>query len=393
MSNPQPSHNRAHDEMQPKALFRAYQTLVDAGDITRDPAQEEALEVLQGLHDILLADRAQSPGLLRRLCLLAMTPSNVSIASSKNLYMYGDVGRGKSMLMDLFYDAVEEIPKRRVHFHAFMLDVHSRVHAWRQAHAEDIRRKDPVAQIARVLAADVRLLCFDEFQVTDITDAMILARLFTTLLEEEVVIVATSNRPPEDLYKDGLQRDLFLPFIDLLKTEFDVLELKSARDYRLMQLQALEKVYVSPLEAEADAFLEGTFAQLTNHAVPEPKTIALQGRALTLARTHGGVAWCTFAELCEQPLGAADYIEIAQEFHTLLLADIPVLTSEKRNEAKRFVTLVDELYEHKVKLICTAEASPEKLYVEGAGAFEFQRTVSRLMEMQSERYFGERHVV
>ncbi|MCC7260810.1 MAG: AFG1 family ATPase [Alphaproteobacteria bacterium] len=360
----------------------AYDALIAEGDITPDAAQQRLLELFQALHGEVAAHKPRR-GML----------SFLNKPAPRSLYIHGDVWRGKSMLMDMFYETVPVPKKRRVHFHAFMLDVHARIHAWRQANKEKDKDADPLLHVSRLLSEEAWVLCFDEFQVADVADAMILGRLFTLLLEQGVVIVATSNRIPQELYKNGLQRERFLPFIDLLLERFTVFALDGPEDYRLKQLRSMKKTYVIAQGKASSAFMEKTFATLTNHAVPETQVVEVQGRRIMVPNAHGGIAWLSFADLCNQPLGAADYIEIAQEFHTMLLSDIPQLSAGKRNEAKRFVTLVDELYEHRVKLICTAEVAPEALYIKGDGAFEFQRTVSRLMEMQSEDYLASEHIV
>ena len=291
------------------------------------------------------------------------------------------------MLMDLFFENCPIKQKRRVHFHAFMLEVHAFNHQWRQNN-----EGDPIRALAEKVRKDFILLCFDEFHVTDITDAMILGRLFGEFFSLGVVIVATSNRHPDDLYNGGLQRDLFLPFIELLKNNAKVLELAATQDYRLAHLHALTTTYFHPLGEAADQFLQQSYNEFTNRAPIKPGTLYVLGRKLTLSAVHGDVAMTHFEELCEKPLGSADYLEIAREFSTLLVARIPRLCLDKRNEAKRFVTLIDALYEHKVKLICTAEVPANQLYTGGEGAFEFERTVSRLMEMQSENYMRSGHV-
>lgn len=368
-----------------------YHQLIKSGSLQPDSQQENLAvrfeQLYQELTDLPLKESTSS-GLLGWF---RDKPDITDIP--RGLYIYGDVGRGKSMLMDMFYDHVPVERKRRAHFHAFMLDMHARIHDWRQNPKNKTSSGDPLPPLAKALAKEASLLCFDELQVTDVADAMILGRLFTLLLAEGVVIVATSNRPPEDLYKDGLQRDQFLPFIELLREKLDIFHLESATDYRLQQLKSLTQTYLHPLGAAADQFLSESFHKLTQGEQPHTHTLHMQGRTLELNKVHGDIAWCTFEELCARPLGAADYLEISQEFQTLLLAGIPAMTREKRNEAKRFVTLIDALYEHNVKLICTAETKAEELYPAGDGAFEFQRTASRLIEMQSERYLAAPHIV
>lgn len=360
-----------------------YQQLVDQGSIQFDPAQRDVVEHLQRLRDEL---PSYTPSQYRSWLARVFTPGPTP---PRGLYIYGGVGRGKSMLMDLYYSTSPIIKKRRVHFHAFMKEVHDMLHEHRERAKHRKKDFDPIPALARTISRQTWLLCFDEFQVTDIADAMILGRLFTHLFDNGVVVIATSNRAPDDLYKDGLQREGFLPFIRLLKQKTEVIELCSATDYRLNRLKAMQTMYYTG--DAPDQFAAESFATLTHHATPEPTEITSLGRVITLPYTAGNIALEHFNALCEKPLGPADYIEIARHFNTLILTHIPQLTPEKRNEAKRFVTLVDALYEHKVKLICTADVLPEQLYPAGHGAFEFERTVSRLMEMQAESYLHEEH--
>ncbi len=358
-------------------LGKAYRAMLDSRAIEHDSAQSEVLMELIALSHVLLHYRPKS-----KFSEWLSKPHK----APPGLYIWGDVGRGKSMLMDLFFDYVGVEKKRRVHFHAFMLEIHRRLHALRQIKAED-----PILRVAHEIAKETWLLCFDEMQVTDIGDAMILGRLFSELFNRGVVVVCTSNRPVDDLYKDGLQRERFLPFIALFKEQLKMIELAGEQDYRLKHLKSLKTTYATPLNKKSELFLSEAFKELTHHSIPETRTLQLKGRLLEVKKTCGGVAWFSFPELCEQPLGAEDYLEIARCFHTVLLANIPVLGKEMRNEAKRFVTLVDALYEHKTKLIATAESLPQELYPTGDGSFEFARTASRLIEMQSENYLGTSH--
>jgi cell division protein ZapE len=296
------------------------------------------------------------------------------------------------MLMDMFFDAVEGPLKRRAHFHAFMADVHARLNQWRQARKRgEVDGEDPIAPVAGDLAREASLLCFDEFSVRDIADAMILSRLFTALFAAGVVVVATSNVAPDDLYKDGLNRALFLPFITLIKERLDVIELNARTDYRLEKLKRAP-VYYTPLSPKADAALDAAFQTLTGHERGEPTQIELLGRHLDVPQAIDGVARSDFDALCRRPLGAADYLKLAQRFHTLVLDRIPVIAASERNEAKRFIILIDALYDMRVKLIASAAGEPETLYSgEGVEAFEFARAASRLHEMRSAEYLALPH--
>jgi cell division protein ZapE len=364
----------------------AYRAKRQAGELKPDPTQELAAEKLQTLHRALLNYRPQPPvasskGWFSRL--LAVTPPPPP-SRPKGLYLFGGVGRGKSMLMDLFFGASSVRLKRRVHFHAFMQEVHDRLHRLR-----DTRIDEPLPAVARDIAEGAWLLCFDEFVVADIADAMVLGRLFEALFNAGVIVVATSNRAPDELYRDGLQRERFLPFIELMKDEMDVLELDNGRDYRLSGLIG-RPVYYTPADAAACAQLERIFAELTDRHRATPLELEVKKRRLTVPRQALGTAFFDFAELCGRPLGAADYLAIADRFETVVLAGVPLLGPEQRNEARRFNTLIDVLYEARVHLVMSAAAPPDRLYTEGDGAFEFQRTVSRLIEMQSIEYLSGR---
>ncbi len=360
----------------------AYRRRRGRGELEPDPVQQLAAEKLQSLHNALA--RPGNGGRLgwrERLGLARRTEP-----AAQGLYIFGPVGTGKSMLMDLFFAGAPVERKRRVHFNAFMLEVHQSLHRWRRAASGD-----PIPPLAEEIAFQARLLCFDELAVTDIADAMLLGRLFESLFEAGVVVVATSNYAPEDLYKDGLQRENFLPFIALIKERLDILELNGGHDYRRRRLRGPD-VYHTPLGPSADAALAATFSRLTDGTPPAPATLMVQGRRLLVNRTAKGVAIFSFAELCRQPLGAADYLAIAERFHTVMLEEVPKLQAEERNEARRFMWLIDALYEHRTKLVIAAEALPDRLYEAGEGAFDFRRAASRLIEMQSTGYLAQEHL-
>jgi cell division protein ZapE len=356
-------------------LEKQYIHQVAQNHIQHDNAQFIALQHLQTLLDnILLSIDYDQKSVAHKL--LSSPPEKC-----QSLYIFGDVGRGKSMLMALFYEACPIKQKRRVHFNMFMLEVHAFIHEWRQQN-----NTDAISALAKKIRASALLLCLDEFHVTDIADAMILERLFSKLFESGIIVVITSNRHPDDLYLGGLQREQFLIFTRLLQRKSKVIELVAKEDYRLMHLHALEATYYFPLDAHAGEFVQQSYNEFTNFAPKQAGVLQVLGRKVILSAVHGDIALTSFDELCVQSLGSADYIEIAREFSTVIMAEIPKLLAEKRNEAKRFMTLIDALYEHKVKLICTAEVPAQELYTEGDGAFEFRRTVSRLIEMQSEGY-------
>ncbi|HEX7857449.1 MAG TPA: cell division protein ZapE [Sphingobium sp.] len=360
-----------------------YEALVAGGEIRPDPDQRAAAVRLDAIARALEARGTSEGGFISRI--FGRKPEPV-----RGLYMWGGVGRGKSMLMDLFYDTLGLASKRRAHFHEFMLDVHGRLRVARES-----EKGDPIPPVVEAIAAEARVLCFDEMVVNNMADAAILSRLFAGLLEAGVTVITTSNRVPDDLYKDGLNRQLFLPFIALLKARLDVITLDGPTDYRLDRL-AGARTWLVPNGAEATRELSETFFRLTDHVVDAahvpPEELAIPGgRSIHVPKSLKGVAVFSFKRLCAEARGASDYLAIARHFHTVIIVGIPRLGPENRNEAARFVTLIDALYEYKVKLLAAAEASPESLYIAGDGAFEFQRTVSRLMEMGSRDYLALGH--
>lgn len=367
--------------------LNAYRAKRGSGELRPDSAQALAAEKLQSLANAL---RHYQPALGQNGWKDRLGLGRRRIEPPQGLYLFGDVGRGKSMLMDLFFEAAPAPVKRRVHFHAFMAEIQDRLHRWRQDSKGE--KSDPLPKLAAELAREAWLICFDEFHVVNIADAMILGRLFEGLFKAGVVVVATSNFPPDRLYEGGLQRENFLPFLDIMKQRMDILELDGGLDYRLRHLQHIN-VYHTPLDAAAAAAMADAFAQLTAGSKPRPSTIKVKARQVAIPLAARGVARFTFADLCDTALGAGDYLAIARQFHTVLLAAVPALSKEMRNEARRFMTLVDTLYEHKVNLVISAEVEPAALYPAGDGVVEFQRTVSRLMEMRSKQYIAAAHVI
>ena len=354
-----------------------YQARVAAGEMEYDAAQSAVVARLDALAATLRTWRPKRSGRIAQ-----MFTSRVEVP--RGLYIHGGVGRGKTMLMDLFYRAVEFEPKRRLHFHEFMGEVHDLLNE-----ARHTVEGDPIPHVAASIARRAQLLCFDEFHVTDIADAMILGRLFKKLFDAQVVLVATSNVAPNNLYKNGLQREGFLPFIALIEERMDVLELVAAKDYRLERL-AGQALYFSPLDEAARRAISAAFTRMTGVWKGAPMTLEAKGRTLRVPQAARGVARFSFDDLCAQPLGAGDYLTFARAFHTIIIEAIPVMGPEKRNEARRFINLIDTLYDNQIGLIASAEAEPDELYVAGDGAQLFERTASRLMEMRTEGYLQAR---
>jgi cell division protein ZapE len=384
------SHRRRCTESMSATIKTRYAALVAATEIEHDPAQARVVDLMTGLEERLrehrLARKSSSLGWLFGARERRQEPI-------RGLYLHGDVGRGKTMLMDLFFEASPVVRRRRVHFHEFMADVHERVRRFRGAiKAGRHEDEDPIRLTAEELAGESWLLCFDEFHVTDIADAMILGRLFKRLFELGVVVVATSNVPPDELYKDGLNRALFLPFIAMIAERMSVMRLAARTDFRLEKLSG-QPVWHVPADGAADAALDEAWQKLTGGHPAAAQELAVRGRSVRVPRAAMGVARFSFHELCEQPLAGSDYLRVAREFHSLVLDRIPVMDYGRRNEAKRFIILIDTLYDNAVKLVASAAAEPDALYraSEGYEAQEFRRTASRLIEMRSESYLGLPH--
>ncbi|HEX3575249.1 MAG TPA: cell division protein ZapE [Rhodopila sp.] len=383
MDNPSPS--AEHNGPLP-----AYQALVANHALAADPAQSAAVERLQDLwerlrdYDPRPAPAPAANGLLSRL----MRRRHAEEYVPTGLYLVGEVGRGKSMLMDLFFDTARVPRKRRIHFHRFIQDAHGRIHAWKRAHPDV---SDPIPPLADQIAADSALLCFDEFQVNDIADAMILGRLFQALFERGVVVVTTSNTAPDDLFKGQPGRDAFLPFIALLKQRLEILVMDGGRDYRRDRMRGL-RTWLVPADEMSRQELDKAFKRLTGGSAVRPVTLGVMGRELVVPQASDGVARFDFDRLCNTALGAGDYLAIATNFHTLIIDTIPKLSPENYDQARRFIVLVDTLYDQRIKLIASADATPDRLYQSGENAKMFERTASRLDEMQSEDWLGLNHL-
>ena len=370
----------------PKSPFDKYRARVAKGELKLDAAQEAAAKKLEALAAALKGYR---PG--RRGILGTRKPP-------RGIYLWGDVGRGKSMLMDMFFDGAPVAPKNRAHFNAFMVATHARIHEWRNLDARARSRRpeyvreagdDPIPPVARAIANEASLLCFDEFQVTDVADAMILGRLFEQLFARGVVIVSTSNTAPARLYEGGLNRQLFLPFIALIRQHLDVVELNGPQDYRLSRMAGLNR-YITPLGRQADAMMDAAWRALTDRERGAPQTLQVLGRNVVVPQAAAGVARFSFGELCLAPLAAADYLAVARAFRTLLIDNIPLMGPDMRDAARRFAVLIDTLYDEGAHLVCSAAAPPDALYSSGDGAEAFRRTASRLVEMQSDEYLAKK---
>jgi cell division protein ZapE len=369
----------------PTSVRTAYRERLSSGDIKPDAAQEAALDALSRLEgDLNDAAEPTFRAFFRK-------PKPI-----QGVYLWGPVGRGKSMLMDLFFASAPVEKKRRAHFHAFMAEVHALIDAWRKGDVAARKAKfgqakgdDPIVPTAELIAEDARLLCFDELQVTDIADAMILGRLFEALFARGVVLVATSNRPPDDLYKNGINRQLFVPFIDMLKERMELVAVRGPTDFRLDRLRA-GKVWFTPIDPDNERQFDQLWADMLDGSAETGATVEVLGRKLYLPHATGGLLRASFASLCNEALGPQDYLAIAQRFDTVFLEDIPKLTPARRDAARRFVTLIDALYEAGARLVALAAAEPDHLYPEGDGAFEFERTASRLHEMRSQAWLEDR---
>ncbi|MEO0671893.1 MAG: cell division protein ZapE [Pseudomonadota bacterium] len=357
-------------------LTQRYEKRISLGEIKDDPAQRHAIGAFERVATDLatIAPQSFADRLFRR-----------QLEKVKGLYLWGGVGRGKTMLMDMFFAGLQQARKRRAHFHGFMADVHDRIGRARQD-----GREDPISVVAAEILSETSVLCFDELHITDITDAMLVGRLFEKLFDGGLVVVATSNVPPEGLYANGLNRDLFVPFIGLIEAHMHVLAFPDGEDFRLAKLKGRALYFVPDDEAARDR-LQELWSEVASESTTTRSTLEVQGRRLQVPMMSDGCAWFTFAELCEAPLGTRDYLAIAKAFHTVFLSGIPRLSPAKRNEARRLINLIDTLYDERVSLIATADAAPDEIYQAGDGADLFARTASRLVEMQSDDYLADRH--
>ena len=392
----QPAHKTSPDT--------EYHALINAGELTADADQTRAVAALERLHRELI-DYAPSGhrklGFFSRWASVLARSSENRSGVPKGIYLYGGVGRGKSMLMDLFYSVAPVAAKQRIHFHEFMLDVHARLKDWHDTAARQRKPRnggageDPIPHIAKQISMQTTLLCFDELQVTDIADAMVLTRLFNELFSLGVILVATSNRPPDDLYKHGLNRHRFLPFIEQIKQRLEIIPLQGPVDYRYNRLKGAQTYYF-PVNEETTAQLSATFFRLTDRNIADrakvpSEELHVHGRALFVPKAARGVAVFSFKRLCANPLGTADYLAIARTYHTVIMVAIPQFSPDNNDEARRFINLIDAFYEHNVKFLCSAAVPLQSLYAGGDLKFEFERTISRLMEMQSEAYLAQGH--
>jgi cell division protein ZapE len=382
MDNPAP-------KLQQTGPLPAYQAMIADGSLAADAAQTTAVDRLQDLWERLRGyDPSPVPdaggGFLSRL----MRRRHAEEYVPTGLYLVGEVGRGKSMLMDLFFDSADVVRKQRIHFHRFIQNAHTRIHAWKKAHPDV---SDPIPPLADEIAAGAALLCFDEFQVNDIADAMILGRLFQALFDRGVVVVTTSNTAPDDLFKGQPGRDAFLPFIALIRQRLELLVMDGGRDYRRERMRGL-RTWQVPADEMSRRELDKAFQRLTGGSAIRPVTLTVMGRELVVPQAADGVARFDFDSLCNTPLGAGDYLAVATHFHTLVLDNIPKLSPDNYDQARRFIVLVDTLYDQRVKLIASADAAPDQLYQQGENARMFERTASRLDEMQSDDWLGLPHL-
>ena len=371
------------------AMEKAYEEFIKDNGFVKDELQLNLLDKLSEFK-LSIENEERSNSFLGRLFGKAAKADYTSVSSAKGIYIWGDVGRGKTAMMDLFFENLETESKRRIHFHEFMSEFHGLLKKWRDENSDE-EAKDPIPKIIKKVSKKCAVLCFDELQVNNIADAMILGRIFEALIENGTFIAITSNRIPSDLFKDGLQRERFLPCISLIEKELEVFHLNNNQDYRMIKLADLQQVYQYPLGKDASKFIKDTVKLLTGHTKLESMDLKVNKRKkLRIKNYHGTVALFSFAELCEASLGAVDYLALCKNFRTIIIKDIPKLSSDNHNEALRFITLIDCMYESGTKLICTAAAESDKLYEEGKNNFEFHRTVSRLTEMQSKDYLERR---